>query len=362
MHANLYDEMCRRAQSNRLLAIGWLVVFVVASAGNPVQPNDTAIASAHDDGPAKMPAAKLKELVAQNFTAKYKSTLMNQTYAPFVDECVRQVFNASDKVSAANKNICATYFDMLYNVFRLPGFDTVDGIDAATRDIDNATIVKHFCENFPGEVATGLAAHPFTDTFGVKVADGQQQDFCSVECLQFTTTADQLAETKIKPICKLILGGCRFIKHASLSASSASDAAAPSKSNATLPQAGNGDGAKDAAKPVAAEPNALAKESTNKAGAAAAAAPNAAKDANKEPSPVAAKPPKVAPKETDAADDNLNPSNINANKERPDDEGFGEAEQSDNAPNEQIPVDQKDDSNYDGDDKDKQGNFKCASD
>lgn len=315
-----------------------------------MQFNDAAVLPNHDDG-QPIDGGQLKTALETNYETKYKSTLMNRTYAPFVEDCIKQVSNASQASGKPITNICATYFDMMYNIFPLPGFDTADAIKQIIRDIDNATIVHYFCENFPGEVSTGLATHPFTDTFADRtpVPLEQQVQRCAFDCFA--------SYSEIKPICKLILGGCRFIKQSKRSpslANSPSDVAAPPKANVTLSQSNDSSVIK-AAKPEAKKSNVSAKETSNKL-----SVPDVTKGtggAADNVSPVVGKPPNVpAQQEADAGKANIISSNSNAIKdEQIEDNDGGEAEQGDTLTNEQVPVESRDDSGYDDENKDKQG-------
>lgn len=323
--------MWQRWKWTQLDCFGWLILLAIitttykvhaADVANPVQPSVENGQSNPD----------LKVLL-QKFETKYKATLMSNTYASFVSECIT---NGNVKPV----NLCSTYFDMIYNIFELRGFETAEEIERTTRDFDNTSIAEQFCELFPGEVATELVKRPFSDALGSKTSNRHEKDICVQNCVQFAGE-----ETKIKQICKLISGGCRFINLNKLNKNAVNEV---SKANALLPQP---NGAKETINIEPKKNDLPPKEPQKKANA-----PDADKELSGKANPEDKltngdkKSPELPAKEGEANKDIGAQDNMNN-----DGQSNGEADQNEDAANE-VPDDQKEAEKEDVDDMDAGGN------
>lgn len=347
--------MWQSIEWNRLNAIACLVVFVVLSIGCRARADDAANLPPNADN-GQTNVETLKALVVK-FETKYKSTLMNRAYAPFLADCINSTKLLPDT------NLCATYFDMIYNIVDLSGFETAEEIERTIHDFDNASIASNFCTLFPGEVGAKLSKHPFTDALGKDVAKDLQEVVCVQQCLYISSKQ----VLTIKPICKLISGGCRFITLSNRTqnvASSSNVVVAPPalKANSTLVQSNVNTG-KVATETQEKETNLQPKDPASKT--SVSSEPKASiVDKASLPSAVSdKKSPAIAAKESDTANAlSVVPNNLN--NDGPDDDTVGgEAEQSEDAVNEQTldeqKVDNVDTDNVDiPDNEDKQGNFK----
>lgn len=152
------------------------------------------ISSTVADGEFQYPLQIRNELVAKD-----GNTLLNPVLLPFLNDCS----------NPSNRMLCATYYDMVYNVYEYGGnvADVKAEIRTANQALEN--LGDEFCSIFPSEVTDALDKQPFLDAnhinltllFSVKT-------YCTISCLTVQETNGKLV---IKPICKSISGGCKWI-------------------------------------------------------------------------------------------------------------------------------------------------------
>lgn len=342
---SLFGKMWQPIERNRLHAMFCLVVVLVISIGCPVCADDAAQRPSNTNS-GQLNVDALNALV-DKFEVKYKSTLMNRTYAPFLADCISgTLIQNRSLIVLLNSNICTTYFDLMYNMLDLPGFGTVEEIEETTREFDNDALATNFCNLFPGEVETELAKRPFTDASGKTVEKKLQSFWCQKDCI------DLLPVFKIRPICKLIAGGCRVIN-----LSKRKQSPAPPKINGTVANGGRGATDAQSKGPIPERKEPASKPSESDAPKESKVSlPSAAVGDKKSVLPVPAK-------GSDTAKvPNVNPSNVISDGQGDDNIG-GEAEQSEDTANEQPLEEQKEAENEDTDNvdaldnEDKHGTF-----
>lgn len=133
--------------------------------------------------------------------AKDGNTLLNLDFLSFLKDCTG--------LKPQNRMLCATYYDMVYNVYQSNGKG--DDVKAEIRQA-NQTLEKlgeQFCTLFPAEVTQALEKQPFLEAnnFNLTAKFGEKT-YCWINCL---ITSDLTQQTEIREICKSISGGCKWI-------------------------------------------------------------------------------------------------------------------------------------------------------
>lgn len=141
--------------------------------------------------------------VRTNLVSKDGNNLLNPEFLPFLNDC--------NSVNTTNRVLCAVYFDMVYNVYEYGG--NVSHVKAEIRRANHAleNSGKEFCSLFPTEITQALKSdkRPFLDVNHINLtALFTISDYCTINCL---TVQDATLQVAIKPICKSISGGCKWI-------------------------------------------------------------------------------------------------------------------------------------------------------
>lgn len=133
--------------------------------------------------------------------AKDGNTLLNSEFLPFLKDCAT--------VNPSNRMLCATYYDMVYNVYQYGGkvADVKAEIQQANQTLEKLS--DQFCTLFPTEVIQALDKRPFLDVNRINLtALFRINNYCEINCL----TVNELTQrVEIKQICKSISGGCKWI-------------------------------------------------------------------------------------------------------------------------------------------------------
>lgn len=141
---------------------------------------------------------------------KDNNTLLNPTFLPFLNDCG----------VPTNRMLCATYYDMVYNVYQYDKNVAEVKAEMHTADQTFEKLGQTFCQLFPTEIIQALDKQPFLDENHINLtALFRIKEYCTINCI----TMPELTIV-IKPICKFISGGCKWIlkqKHASSGAQAA---------------------------------------------------------------------------------------------------------------------------------------------
>lgn len=140
-----------------------------------------------------------------DLVVKDSNRLLSPDFLPFLNEC-----NTPD----ADLELCTMYYDTVYNIYQFkPNADEIKAeILAASQKLD--TMTDSFCELFPGEVSVAIDQHPFSSINNINITWIQRKSVCTLRCMQLIPPA----AVEIKPVCKFISGGCKWItkrKHTS---------------------------------------------------------------------------------------------------------------------------------------------------
>lgn len=132
---------------------------------------------------------------------KDSNNLLSPEFLPFLKDCT--------SATPTNRALCVTYYDMVYNVYEYGG--KADDVKAEIRTA-NRTLEKlgdTFCTLFPTEVTQALDKRPFLEAnhFQLTVLF-DIPNYCVINCL---TMHESTLQIVIRPICKSISGGCKWI-------------------------------------------------------------------------------------------------------------------------------------------------------
>lgn len=137
----------------------------------------------------------------RDLVSKDGNTLLNPEFLPFLNDC--------NSANPPNRMLCATYYDMVYNVYEYGG--NVADVKAEIRTANEALqkLGDTFCSFFPDEVNQALDKRPVLDVNHINLtAILRINNYCTINCL---TVQDTSMQVLIKPICKSISGGCKWI-------------------------------------------------------------------------------------------------------------------------------------------------------
>lgn len=133
---------------------------------------------------------------------KDSNNLMNPNFLPFLNDCA--------SANPTNRVLCATYYDMVYNVYQYDG-NVADAVKAEIHTADQTLekLGEQFCSLFPNEITQALDKRPFLNANQINLtAVFRSNTYCTINCL---TMQDTTMKILIKPICKSISGGCKWI-------------------------------------------------------------------------------------------------------------------------------------------------------
>lgn len=181
-----------------ILLLGFLGIIGDTNAASIQVTKPNSINSTQPISPANLINLKTK---LEQFHAKYKATLLNSTFLPFLNGCSEN-FNKSSEKMPSKDRLCITYYDMINSIYHLNEFETSDSVTKILEEYNGKSMTDNFCTEFPGEIAARLEEQPFAEA--TNITNWLTVNECVWNCLEKNIT---ISNVRILDICKLISGG-----------------------------------------------------------------------------------------------------------------------------------------------------------